>query len=352
LQTLLSKLKKLWLRNRVKYILSGFSVVVQQRIRFLAFSLIIFSTFSARADAPSKYIVETPIEVLQRINFGFPNQTRLASKTVAFGKINKKQFSKVQLNTGDTILLRLNEKRKMQGKDYYPALLISSTTIPILIDEENLLKTIKIADYKETTSDEILNFAASAKYTIVYVILPQDRKDFGEIKIRHKGQLVDFTIPALGISTTQATGGENRRLYRESSTPQGLYLVFGTMRSANLMLGGKPYLNIDDGYTMFGMQTGSILKDILPDNARSEYWTNEFNLANSFGRTDFRIHNNTVDKNNPNNYTTPSGTGIRASRGCINVNTNIGILINKLKELVGSDIAGQVGKIIVIVKDK
>ncbi len=284
-------------------------------------------------EAPKQHLIKRfdyskfhgEINILKRVNYGSREATRIASKII--GEESKiiipNMWEEIALKDSDYILINVQEKRVFNigehAKELIPALLISNTREIILISQTSLNKLNQDTEYTENI--ELNNNSA------ITVKLPENRKEFGIIE----GLNGKLSIPVLGLAALDDKDQLNTRLRPNSSTPQGIYKINGLLSNPMKILGGQPYINIDNSSPM-ALATLT-QKGIIDEDYTNQYWANEFIIANAMGRYALRIHGNSVDPENPDNYTEPkTNTSIRATKGCINAADKIADIIETLAQ--------------------
>lgn len=201
----------------------------------------------------------------------------------------------------------------------------------------DLLQMKQIYRDKISLKDIVL-YKTNPNLTILYAFLPSGRDRAGKLFIKHNGKIVKKSFDIFGRSKSQWESDGNLRLTQKSSTPQGIYTVFGIMNNPFVKaLGLTEYLNIDYGFAPINSlpDTSFFMTQILPHEALNTYWANEWILANAFERRDIRIHGNDKNEDSVLNIG-KNGQKFTHTAGCINIG-------EKSQQLV--DLMGKLGLI-------
>jgi len=203
-----------------------------------------------------------------------------------------------------------NDYRQEKEEILYPCILFTHKANEKkygFVSKKNLELLQEINNEKLVTVERLLNYETSTKLTVVYVILPKDRTQQGYLVVKHNGKWIKdengqrLSFKVLGRSKVNEEQEQNYRIYKESDTPQGIYLVNGVMHhSISPAFGEGPYLDIDNIVSSPGRYSYQydrfLYESLLPIEANNDYWANEFNLSQSLGRYAIRVHSNDTDQ--------------------------------------------------------
>lgn len=182
--------------------------------------------------------------------------------------------------------------------------------------------------------------------TVIYVLCPPNRDSFCKLYIKHGSNFLrddNDNVLALDVlaKSNYVDLANTKRIANSQDTPQGIYVVWGTMYSSQKDFGLVPRINID-GYGIGAnniMSTLSypynifspLIDNIVPVEFQKSYWINELPLAQSMGRVAFRMHANRQNKLDVTKYLlSPSGEKFYRTEGCINLGSNMEFLLNSL----------------------
>lgn len=344
-------------------------ITLLKKLKLHLLSAILFAIpLNVMANNTECYINQnvTPIKVYLRENNYSQKHVISTSKDISGKKITinndnshtlLNNFKIGELETGDTVLINRNEKqeiefniyntpiqdqpeliRKFFNKDFEnyksevsPCILITHKGQEKkygLIAKEDIQKLKKKKNYKETSLKKILEYNTHPSLTIIYAILPKNRKDTGYLMIKHNDHWVKdgdaiLKLEVAGRSVNNTEHNDVRRLFSYSDTPQGVYLVSGVMQhSITVSNLHGPYLDVDNMIISPGrygyFYDRLLYTGILPEHTWYEYWANEFNLAQMMGRFALRIHGN-----NPNEVATLKEENVfLPTHGCLNLGKN------------------------------
>lgn len=196
---------------------------------------------------------------------------------------------------------------------------------------------------RQTSTEQILSYDVDPKATVVYVTCPQDRNELCSLRIKHKGKWhVDkngapFELKVLARSRRErGAPNKSQRLIKDGDTPQGIYHLWGTMFTEHRKFGAVPRIDIDGMQPPLNFEHAHSpnFTRVVPRQVFQDYWVHEFPLSFALGRYLFRIHDNSVDPDFPDTYTTPkTQKTFRASAGCINTGSNMDILLSTLQKM-------------------
>lgn len=217
------------------------------------------------------------------------------------------------------------------------------------INNDYIKKLKTTYNRKESSTKKILNFNTNPEMTVIYAILPKNRQLVGKLMIKHHNKWVKqangniLTIPALGRSQKNDKENKNLRLAQNTDMPQGIYMVSGIMSHAkDLSLDNQAYLNIDDALVPPGGSSyfydSFLLSALVPKDSLKDYWISEFSLAHALGRNAIRVHGNnakTLEKNEKDLsiFHTYNVKKLHPTNGCLNIGTNLKLLIDTLTKL-------------------
>ncbi|MCB0273012.1 MAG: hypothetical protein KDD46_08355 [Bdellovibrionales bacterium] len=259
----------------------------------------------------------------------------------------EKYFIVEQIQTKDCLYLKSDESMMLKVNNkiqkFIPFVMIQPKNLTAeygLLLASELSKGALSNVNQSISSHDIVEYSKDDKATIIYVVCPPDRNELCTLTIKHRGQWYKengkvFEMKVLARSRRER-GDQNKsqRLRKDGDTPQGIYHLWGTLYTQDFKFGAQPRIDID------GMQPPLAFKHvhsanllrIIPKEAFIDYWLHEFSLAFALGRYLLRIHDNSVDPQFPDTYTTPQTQQIfRASAGCINTGNQMKKLLQILQ---------------------
>lgn len=196
--------------------------------------------------------------------------------------------------------------------------------------------------HKHVPTETILTHPLPKLSVVLYACFPKDRNELGTLRVKFDNQWVMkknrvFELPILGRSRRERFDSNlSARLTKDGDTPQGIYQIHGTFFTVDKKFGTAPRIDIDGmkpPLNLFG-NNPKAFSELVPAKSFFDYWVHEFPMAYMLGRYLLRMHDNSVDPNFPNTYTTPvTQKTYRATAGCINFGKNIGELLQLLADL-------------------
>ncbi len=344
----------------------------------LIFISILVATNPANAEVKKYRATQYQREVrfIERVNYGNPLQTEYVGNLFNMGRITYRAvnddpsvtFMPYRFRKGDTVLFNTDEiatyriaedktKRGYQKDDPYfdnsPLNYVARQVVPCIvypaISNEKKYgfcfyplteEVMEEQSTDEASTSDVLNYGKGDDFTFIYITLPKDRLSTGKIRIKHKGEWLEYEQPILGLSRDTLALKKNNRIDPNANTPQGIYRVEGVMKNEeNLELGKEPYLDIDSGWVAVGGTPypfdAPILSQIIDEKHWKDYWINEYALGQAVvGRNLLRIHGNSAEPSEPPQYEDKNtGKLYRPTQGCLNMGDIQQTLIDKLVEI-------------------
>ncbi|MCB1197223.1 MAG: hypothetical protein KDK51_02550 [Deltaproteobacteria bacterium] len=247
----------------------------------------------------------------------------------------------IHLNQNEATELTINQQSKM----YIPFVQIDVKNLRSqygLLSAGDLSKGTLSPATRNISTEDILQYKVDPKATILYAICPPDRSEVCTLKIKHAGKWVqdngqDFSMQVLARSRRErGDAAKSQRLLKDGDTPQGIYQLWGSLFTTDKKFGAYPRIDIDGMRPPMYFEKTDLqnFTRVVPQAVFADYWIHEFAMAHALGRYLFRIHDNSVDPNFPNTYTTPITKKIfRASAGCLNTGDQIHKLLTVLHKL-------------------
>lgn len=191
------------------------------------------------------------------------------------------------------------------------------------LEEQNYERSVKVNDVLDYSKDETL--------TLIYVVCPKNREDVCQLAIKHQGQWVldekenIFQMDVLARSNWKNSGfDETVRIHKNGDTPQGIYRIIASMDTGTRKdFGDMCRIDLDARYPAYCGHTGyndniNTIRRIMPVEAYTDYWFNEWPLAHALGRQDLRIHANGPYDEEKCIITPVTQQVYRPTAGCIN----------------------------------
>lgn len=312
-------------------------------------------------------------------------------------------FHQEKVRSGDCVLVNLNEAVKVEAVDIKSEEGVSSshasnqsTFLPAvffvhkngskqygLIDEKVLRTLTPSNRSRDTSTDEIANYATTSDLVLIYIICPPDRNSLCDLTVKQNGSwLIDadtgrkFSMKVLARSGRKGNPtGISRRTHINNDTPQGIYSVWGAVTDGgNSEWHQLARIDLDAALPPMNIHKYNInsflLSRIIPDKALDDYWVNEWPLAYSLGRISLRIASGGFEaqRNEPVQFAF-AHEGYNPTHGCINTGVHQKKLLRVLVQAgvfaknevfsrsgrVGAKkwhVAAKLGKVFVVLKDR
>lgn len=245
------------------------------------------------------------------------------------------QFVQKQTEPGDCLLFNDSETTQLAVEplgnvSVQPAILFRAADGAKLFGliETKSLPGLKPSAHAETPEKALMaHLLRQRDLSFLYVLCPKRRDGACRLTIRHKGKWISEKGKKLEYRVLAKATQSRGRVLPGGDTPQGIYYLWATMFTEEPAFGSAPRVDLDANFPPLNAHPYEIhsylLSRLIPDEARNDYWVNEWPLAYRLGRIHLRIHGNA------------SGTReeFKTTAGCLNAGERTQELLSKLEGL-------------------